>query len=186
MRKLLLSVTASCALVAVAPTTALAHHRGHRRSHHHARVHFKTFGSDSSQPGSTTPTSTMSGQSAGTIQSFTGGTLTILLANGQTVSGQVTPDTEIECQSSDTSSSWQGHDHGGDNNNAGNDDNNDQGDDDQGQGDDDNANPACDMSALTPNTVVQEAELKFANGAATWDKLVLASSSSQSSSQSDS
>jgi hypothetical protein len=34
----------------------------------------------------------------GTIASFTNGTLTITLANGQTVSGQVTPGTEIKCE----------------------------------------------------------------------------------------
>lgn len=192
MRKLLLTVVASCALVAIMPASALAH--GHNRHHHHARVHHKTFGHDFNQSGSTSSGSTSSGSTgtpstAGTVQSFdpSTGALTILLNDKKTtVTGIVNSDTEIECQAPDTSgssSSWQGHDHGGDNGGG------DQGDDDQGQGDDDNnsANAQnCDTSALTTGAVVQEASLRISSAGATWDKIELVSSSTSTSSSSSS
>jgi hypothetical protein len=182
MRKIVLSVVA-CAVMAIVPATALAH--GHHHKRHHSRVHHRTFGHDWSQSGSTS-TSTSSDQNAGTVQSFTGGVLMIALTNGQTVSGAVTGDTEIECQAADMSSStWSSHDHGGDNGGG------DQGDDDQGQGDDDNNNGAqnCDMSSLTPGTAVHEARLSVSGAGATWDKVELvtqSTGSSQSSGSSDS
>jgi hypothetical protein len=183
MRKILLSVVACCAVIAFVPASALAH--GHHKRHHrvhHARV--RDFGSTSST--SSGQTSQGSGQTAGTVQSFSGGVLTIALTNGSTVSGTVTGDTEIECQSADMSgtSGWQSHDHGGSNNgSSGSGDSSNQGDDDQGQGDDDNnAGQTCDMSSLTQGAVVQEAELKITSAGAVWKNVDLASSSSSSSS----
>jgi hypothetical protein len=41
------------------------------------------------------------GADSGTIASFTNGVLTITLANGQSVSGQVTPATEIKCEAAE-------------------------------------------------------------------------------------
>jgi hypothetical protein len=199
MRKLLVTVVASCALVAVVPASALAH--GHHHARHHGRIHHKTFGSDWSQSGSSTSgsTTTGSGDTAGTVQSFTNGVLTILLNDQKTtVTGQVTNGTEIECGAPDMSGSsgWQGHDHGGDNTGANNTtggDNNgggSQGDDDQGQGDDDH-NPtvnaqSCDTSALTPGTVVREASLNVSSAGAMWNKLKLVTSSTSTSSSSSS
>jgi Ni/Co efflux regulator RcnB len=63
----------------------------------------------------------------GTIASFTNGTLTITLANGQTVSGQVTPQTEIKCENENGDFRGDG---GGDNSGPGS----------SGSGDDDGAN----------------------------------------------
>ena len=194
MRKLLVTVVASCALVAVVPATALAHGRHHAR--HHSRVHHKNFGTDfnqsgSSTSGSSTSGSTSSGDTAGTVQSFTNGVLTILLNDGKTtVSGQVTNGTELECGAPDMSGSsgWQGHDHGGDNSGGDNNGGGSQGDDDQGQGDDDNANNVqnCDTSALTPGTVVREASLRISSGGSSWDKVELVTSSTSTSSSSSS
>lgn len=192
MRKVVLSVVACCAVIAIIPASALAHGRHHSR-HHHARVHHRTFGHDWSQSGSsgTSGTSTSSDQNAGTVTSFTGGVLTITLNNGQTVSGNVTPDTEIECRAADTSSSMGSHDDGdpgssGGNDQSGNDQNgNDQGDDDQGQGDDENAGQSCDSSSLTPGTVVHEASLRLSGAGASWDKVELVTASSSSSSSGD-
>jgi hypothetical protein len=183
MRKLLLTVVASCALFAFAPASALAHHGRHHHAHH-ARVHHRTFGHDWGQSGSTTQ-STSSDQNAGTVQSFTNGVLTILLNDGKTtVSGQVTPDTEIECRAPEMSG-MQSHD-SGDDNGGGDDqgDNNDQGDD-QGQGDDENGGQSCDSSNLTPGTVVQEAELNLSSAGAVWKNIDLATTSSSSSSSDD-
>ena len=179
MRKIMLAVVATCAVVAFIPASALAH--GHKR-HHHARVHHRTFGHDFGQSGSTSSGSTSSGQPAGTVSTFSGGVLTIALANGQTVSGMVTPDTEIECQAPDTSSrsstsgtsgtsGWQGHDHGGG---------------DQGQGNDGQGGTSCDTSALTQGAMVQEAELSVSSAGAVWRKVELQSTSSTASSSSGS
>lgn len=181
MKKLLLTVVASCALVAVMPATALAHGRHHSR--HHGRMHSRTFGSDVNQSGSSTSGSTTAPATAGTVQSFTNGVLTILLTNGSTVSGTVTNDTFVACQAPATSgtsgqSGWQGHDQGR------------WGGGDQGQGDGDNAGQSCDpTTSLTQGAVVQEAELSLSGAGAVWRKVVLATaaaSSSSSSSSSDS
>ena len=185
MRKLLLIITTGCAMVAFAPATALAkRHDHHHRRHHHARVHHKSFGSDQS--------SANSAQSAGKIQTFTGGVLTILLNDGSTVSGLVTPGTEIECSAADmigmSHDSNGGSDDNGDQGQAGNpghgDDqgDNDQGDNDQGdndRGDNEQAEgQVCGPADLMPNAVVQEAELSVSNAGAVWSKVELAGQSS--------
>jgi len=162
MRKIMLTVVATCAVVAFIPATALAH--GHGRHHHHARIQHRQFGRAWGLAGKSTPANPTAAQDAGTVQSFTNGVLTIALANGQTVSGTVTPDTEIECRASDTSAmpGWQSHDQG-----------DDQGED-QGQGDDDNQNAQnCDTSALTAGTVVHEARMSVSGAGANWDKVEL-------------
>jgi hypothetical protein len=174
MRKIVLSVIACCAVIAFVPASALAHGKHHKR--HHARIHHRTFGHDWSQSGSST-TSTSSDQNAGTVASFTNGVLTIALNNGQTVSGNVTGDTEIECQAPDTSGSMSSHDRGDDNGDHGDNNGNDQGDDDQGQGDDDNGNANCSSADLTPGTVVHEARLSLSSAGATWDKVELVTAS---------
>ena len=194
MRKVLLSVVASCALIAFVPATALAKRHNHRSHGHHARVHHKKFGTDPSS----TPSSPSSGQTAGTVQSFTGGVLTILLSDGKTtVSGQVTADTEIVCQSPQSSGmspgegggNGGGDDHGDQNQsgnqgqgNNGHDDNDDQSD--QGDRGDEGANQSCDSSALTTGAVVQEAELNISGSGAVWRKVELVSSSSSTTSTS--
>jgi hypothetical protein len=73
---------------------------------------------------------------SGRIASFTGGVLTITLANGQSVSGQVTPATEIECRAAENENEVENEnedraraaDHGGD------DGSRDGGDDTSGEG----------------------------------------------------
>lgn len=180
MRKIMLTVVTTCAVVALIPASALAH--GHGRHHHrvnHARLHHRTFGHDWNQSGNPTSTSPGADQNAGTVQSFTNGVLTIALNNGQTVSGMVTPDTEIECKAVEPTG-MQSHDRNGGDNNA-------QGDDDQGQGDDDNENAQnCDSSSLTATTMVHEARLRLSGAGATWDKVELVTSSASSSSSSSS
>jgi len=174
MRKIVLTVVATCAVVAFIPASALAHGHGRRHHHHHhARIHHRQFGHAWGQAGNTTSGNPSAAQDAGTVQSFTNGVLTIALANGQTVSGMVTPHTEIECRAPETSStsSWQNHHHGGDNGT---------GDDDSGPGDDDGPGDVdnegaqnCDMSALTNGAVVHEARLSVSSAGANWDKIEL-------------
>jgi hypothetical protein len=108
-------------------------------------------------------------ENAGTIASFTGGVLTIDLAGGGTLTGDITQDTEIECDDRATASD-DGDGHHGD----------DQGDDDGGgddQGDDhgDDGGGNCATDALTPGAVVHEAELKARDGRATFEKVELGS-----------
>lgn len=170
MRKIVLSVVACCAVIAIVPASALAHGRHHSR--HHARVHHRTFGHDWGQSGVSGP-STNAGQNAGTVQSFTGGVLTIALNSGQTVSGDVTDFTEIECESADMSGSMRSHDRGdggGDRGDRGDDNGND-------QGDDDGENANCSSADLTPGTVVHEARLRLSGAGATWDKVELVTTS---------
>jgi hypothetical protein len=174
MRKMFLIAVASCALLAIAPASALAKH--HSR-HHHARIHHKKFGSDPS--GTTTPVNTAPATLSVVSFDTTTNMLTIIDANGQQHTGTVTGDTRLICmapeQPPNTSpsntaptGSWQGHDHGGDQGGGGN----DQGDDDQGQGDDENHNQ-CTTADLTAGTPVQFADLSMSSNGTQWDTVVL-------------
>ncbi len=175
MRKIVLGIVASCAVIAFAPATALAHGQHHKRHHraHHARVHHRNFGGD--QGG----VNNNQNENAGTVKSFTGGVLTIALNNGQTVSGQVTGDTEIKCEAMDNDmSSLRSHDRHGDNGGDNDRGDNDRGDNNRGddqQGDNDNA--MCSSTDLTTGTVVHEAELRVSSAGAVWDKVELVTAS---------
>jgi hypothetical protein len=187
MRKIWMGVVASCAVLALVPATAAAqrHHRSHG---HHARVHHRTFGSDpATTQGQTGTQNTGTAGPAGTVQSFTGGVLTIALTNGSTVSGQVTNDTQIACESSQTSvgdsqdqSQSSGSDDNDDQSQSGNpgqgDDNNQGGGDDQG---DDNGNgQMCSTSDLVAGAGVQDAVLDIGSAGPVWKFVDLVAPSS--------
>ncbi|HEU4707392.1 MAG TPA: hypothetical protein VFS64_09400 [Solirubrobacterales bacterium] len=134
---------------------------------------------------------------AGTIVSFDQetGKLAIDLFGGETVSGLVDEETEIKCDdNSGASASSDGNDgeevEAGDGNggeeveagdgNGGEESQVEPGDDNGGeeQGGEDGSGPGsgesnCTSADLTPGAVVQEAELKVANGQATFDKVEL-------------
>ena len=104
-------------------------------------------------------------ENAGTIETFTGGALTVRLAGGGTLTATVTPDTEIECEhtpataaSGDDEGDDGEHEHG----------NHDDGDDDHGDDED-----TCGGVELTAGRKVDEGELKTADGGAVWEKLEL-------------
>jgi hypothetical protein len=177
---------ASTAVLAVAPGAALAHgqHHGKHKGHRHAKV--EKFGTDTSTQQSS------SSDTAGTVASFSGGVLVIKLNDGSMVTGKVTPDTQIECQApeqttsggSDENSGDGDHNSGGDNEDqqsgggdnptTGGHDASDTNDNDANENDnEDQAQPACDSSALTTGAVVREAELKLSGGGATWEKVDL-------------
>jgi hypothetical protein len=193
MRKIMLAVVATCVVGAVIPAGALAQGHKHHRAHH-ARTHHRTFGHDWNQSGSTSTGTTSSEPPAGTVQTFTGGVLTIALTGSGTVSGMVTPDTEIECQVAEPAG-MQSHDRNqGDNSGPGDDDQGQgdddqgQGDDDQGQGDDDQgqgdqqANQMCDpTTVLTRGAVVQEAVLTVSGAGAVFQKIELVTQPSSTS-----
>ena len=193
MKKVLYTVLASALLAALIPATALgrSHHRRHHARSHHARVHrvrHEQFGRSSD------PASPSMNDNAGTVAAFDGTKLTIMLADGSTVSGIVNNDTEIECESADMSgTSFNRDDQGGDNSGSG-----DQGDDNSGSGDqgddngdnndndnDDNNMQNCGTNSLAVGTMVHEAELRLSGAGAVWDKVELLTTSSSTSSSDD-
>ena len=203
MRRILLGGLGVAALVVGAPASALAQHHGqhgsHHRSHHATKVHFERFGPQVSSPlssgatgatgatGSTTPATPS--PDAGTVASFLNNVLTIKLNDGTSVSGLVSPDTQIECTSATAQTADAGGDGGsndgngdnaaqaGDENSAQSSHENDiQGDDDN-QGDDDQGQstqaPACDSTALVPGAIVHEAELRVSSSGSQFTDIVL-------------
>jgi hypothetical protein len=107
-------------------------------------------------------------ENAGKITDITGNTVTVTLFTGGTITAQVTPDTEIECETSDNSSGdaqkSSFRDDGG-NDQGDNQDNGDQGD----QGD----NNGCPPGALQVGAIVKEAEVELSNGTAVFHSLKL-------------
>jgi hypothetical protein len=181
MRRILSTIVASAALLAIAPAIALAqhgeHHRSHRSERHHARVRHEGFGRDAGQSAS------VGGQQdAGTVRSFDGHVLTITLNDGSTVSGSVTTATEVECEAPmaaeiQNDDRGQGGDGAGDNGDRGGGDQGQAGnrDQDAGQGPGDEQgedNQTC--TTVVPGMVVREAELTISATGAIWDKVELA------------
>jgi hypothetical protein len=119
-------------------------------------------------------------ENAGTVESFDAATgkLTIKLFNGDSISGLVTDDTEIECDADDSAA--RASDHGDDDDERGDDDRSgpgdgDRGDDDHGDdhGDRDDDAEDCGTEALTPGREVEEADLELADGKATFREVEL-------------
>jgi hypothetical protein len=118
----------------------------------------------------------------GTVESFDGTTLVISLFSGGTISGAVTDETEIECDSDPGDD--RGDDDQGDDNDDQGDDDGDHGDDDRsartasssddGDDDGDHGNEDCGTDALVPGAKVLEAELKISGGEAAWEEVELA------------
>jgi hypothetical protein len=106
-------------------------------------------------------------ENAGAIESFQGGVLTINLFSGGTLTGTVTPDTEIDCTGADEPNgdnndgdheSESGDDrlsrHGENSGPSSDNEGNDEADENDEQGETD-----CSTADLTPTTVVHEAEV---------------------------
>jgi hypothetical protein len=118
-------------------------------------------------------------ENAGTIQSFDAksGRLVIDLFGGDTVSGLVTGQTEIECEgesehSATASDSQEGENDSGENEPDGDNNQSDEPGDDHEGDDDEDGN--CTTADLVPGAIVEEAELELANGSATFEKVELA------------
>jgi len=172
MRRILLLAVGALALALAVPSIASAHGRHHRHRHHHAKAHYarveRFHGSVNTDPaGPAGP------GDAGTVQSFDGTVLTIALADGSFVRGNVTSDTEIDCMGPQAQASRDG----GSGDSASGEDQGDQEDQNHGgddQGDQQGQAPTCDTTRLTPGTPVHEAILKIgASGGATFKLVVL-------------
>ena len=174
------TVTATVLMAGAVPASALAHHHGKHHAQHHARIH--RFGDQNTAPTSMSPS-----DNAGTVQSFQNGVLTIALNDGSTVKGMVTNDTELECTSTQQSSttihddgdpgSGDNQGSGGDNQGSGSSDqgDNNQGDDDQGGDQNENGMNNCSSSSLVAGAVVHEATLSIGGSGSVWQKLELVS-----------
>jgi hypothetical protein len=138
-------------------------------------------------------------ENAGTIASFDAGTgkLTIDLFGGETIGGLVGEETEIKCAHGDAGASMsndggqgeeepgddQGEEEPGDDNGGEGEQGDDNGDSSgpgspssgPGSGEDDQGEASCTTADLVAGTVVQEAELKLENGAATFEEVELGS-----------
>jgi hypothetical protein len=196
MRRVFFTVVASSALALAVTGVAAAqhgkrHHSQRASSHkrHHRHAHIVRFGTlaTTSAPSSSTSSRATPSSPAGTVASFTGGVLTITLADKSTVSGKVTDQTELECQSPAPTASASSHDGGDDgdrhdsststssqqagsqsgDDEQGEDQGEDQGDDDQGE------RQSCTTAALETGAVVQEAELSISSAGAVWHKVEL-------------
>jgi hypothetical protein len=174
MRRILLLIVGLLALAIAVPSAASAHGRHHGHGHHHkhkakhARV--KHFGGKANVD----PSGPAAPGDAGTVASYdaTTGLLTITLADGSSVSGKVTEDTNVNCIPAQPTATTSNHDEGDDQGDQG-----DQGDDNQGDNGDHGdshcgGQSACDASDLVAGAVVHEAILKLGAGGAEF-KLVL-------------
>jgi hypothetical protein len=134
-------------------------------------------------------------ENAGTISAFdaTTGKLTIALFGGESVTGLVTPETEIKCEGVDDNGSASvsrdhgssgsgdeggsrgeeepGDDHGGDNVGPGSSDAG------PGRGDENEEGVQCTSADLKVGAVVHEADLEASNGVASFDQVELAHTS---------
>jgi hypothetical protein len=126
---------------------------------------------------------------AGRVSSFDNGVLTIQLFGGSTLSGMVTPDTELKCHGATATAAHEdgsdGQDGagsgdqgpGGDRGDGQGDRGDDQGDsgDDQGDRENDGADEhACPDGALAPGAVVHEAEMRVTGAGAVFTQIELA------------
>jgi hypothetical protein len=129
-------------------------------------------------------------ESSGTISAYDAetGVLTITLVGGETVTGLVTEDTEVDCDNGDDQGDEDGDDQGEDGDDQGeNEDVDDDevdddavgdksdGDDglsdDEGESDDEEVD--CSTADLAVGALVQEAELEIEGGVAVWEEIEL-------------
>jgi hypothetical protein len=193
MKRIFITAVAASALVCAVPAAALARHHHARHSHkrhaHKARVlRFGSVRTASATPSSPAPQAT-SGETAGTVTSFENGVLTITLNDKSTVTGKVTSETEVLCQTATAS--------GGDDDEQ---EGNDEGSSSNGEHSSSAIGPAvrqhgdwlqapgqheglgqgnnqtqenCSTAALVKDAVVLGAELKLGPAGAVWEKVIL-------------
>jgi len=119
-------------------------------------------------------------ENAGKVTSFDNGVLTIALFDGSTLTGQVTPDTEVKCDGAGEDRAQAARDGGGDHgdgNGSGRDDgpgdDNGQGDDNE-QGDDDGQAGQAAPCTIAAGDVVREADVKATSAGNVFEEVELA------------
>jgi hypothetical protein len=190
MRRILAAPLAAFALALAVPGVALAaHHRRHHHgtshvsSHHRHGKHLLRFGSASTTTSPTTPTTPTTGENAGTVESFESGVLTIKLADGSTVKGKVTEETDLDCVPATPPPDTTGDDDQGDGGGQGSWSSGDQArasdfqssdqtGQDQGNGDQ-SAQENCTTELLKTAPTVRRAELELTGAGAVWERIVL-------------
>jgi hypothetical protein len=112
-------------------------------------------------------------ENAGTIQSFDASTgrLVINLFGGDTLSGLVTDQTEIECDNEDSNQNNQPANRDGSNSGPGSENSGPSSEGDNNQGD--QGAGTCTTADLTPGATVHEAELQTEGGSAVFEKVEL-------------
>jgi hypothetical protein len=197
MRRNFIVALAGAAVLAVMPATVLAqgHHAKQHPKRHHVRTHVRHFRAANSESTGTSGTSTSpatpGSDSAGTVTSFDGTNLVITPTSGPPVSGVVDNNTQLSCESSQTTtmSSDMRSDGGGNQGGSGDQGGNQGGSGDQGgsqggsddqsgsgdQGDqgDQGSQGSCTTTNLAPGTKVHDAELRVSSAGSVWDKVVL-------------
>ena len=207
MRKSTFIAFIGAALLTFAPASAFAHvHKHHHVKRHHrsrTRLRHITAASSSISTSGTSPSTSSptvpASDNAGTVTSSDGTKLIITLTDGSTVSGTVTSNTELQCESpasttdSGSSGSMQSdlsRDGGGDQSGSGQSGSGQtgsdpsgsdpSGNDESGSGDqndqgDDSAGqqPSCTTANLTPGTAVHEAELSVSSAGSVWKQIDL-------------
>ncbi len=111
-------------------------------------------------------------ENAGTIASFDSSTghLVIDLFGGDTMSGMVTDQTEIECENENEN---EDNDNQADSRDGSSEDNSGPGSENSGPGNANDENANCTTADLTPGAAVQEAELQTEGGNAVFEKVEL-------------
>jgi hypothetical protein len=173
MRRILISLVASAAVLSVAPAASQArshhHHAHHVRHHraHHSRVtarHRRFSRRDHGRSGGEN-----NAQQAGTVTGFSNGVLTITLNDGTVVNGTVNGRTQIECISSN-----QQDDQGNNGDNDGSSSGQGHRDGDQGGGDENgDGGQMCGTASLVLGTPVAQADLRIDSSGATWTDVEL-------------
>ncbi len=150
-KKLILGTVCALATVA-APVAAVAHDRG----------------DDHGRKGPKAPVA-----NAGTVESFTGGVLTLALADGSKIAAKVTDETEVKCKppapttTTTARAARHGADDRGDHNGDGHRDNGDRGKH-RGQ-----RTRPCSTADLTAGAVVRKAEIDVTAAGAIFDEVKL-------------
>jgi hypothetical protein len=193
MRRYLFAALLSAGLIAALPASSVARshrvERDHNGQPHHERAHTERFGAR--HRGTAAHPSV---QDAGKVTSLQGHILTITLTDGTTVSGTVTPKTEVECRGMNDQFARQDRSRGasgrggvnggprGDDGDRGDrgdvaDRGDDRGDDvdrgDAGDRGDDNGNQNCSIALSTPGTAVSSAALRVSGVGSVWEKVEL-------------
>jgi len=176
MKRIVLAAITCLALLVALPAVSAAHSSGHNagRDHrpddrgghrnrsgdrHRDRERRDRLEHFRAQPAGT----------AGAVQSFQNGVLTITLPDGSTAAGTVTGDTRVSCEGMDRDSS--SHDGGSGHSGSGSDDNGDHGDNGDRHGE--NNDPSCVAMLQRPGTTVRDAELHVSRGEAVWEEVEL-------------